>query len=127
MSFLFSSNRKAINWKTVAIGIGAQLLLAIAILKIPIVNAFFGILGKGFNKILTFTEAGTKFLFGSFGTGEIESPLLTFAISILPTIIFFSALTSVLFYLGVIQKVVKAMAWLLSKAYALNCFGGLKC
>ena len=120
LSFLLSSNRKAINWKTVGVGIGAQLILAIAILKISFVNAFFGILGKGFNKILTFTEAGTKFLFGSFGTGEIESPLLTFAISILPTIIFFSALTSVLFYLGIIQKVVKGLAWLLSKLLQIS-------
>lgn len=115
IAYLFSSNRKAINWKTVGIGLGFQLLLAIGILKISFIRSIFNVLGKGFNKVLTFTEAGTKFLFSSFTTNEIESPLVTFAIMILPTIIFFSALTSVLFYLGVIQKVVKALAWLLSK------------
>ncbi len=115
IAFIFSSNRKAINWKTVGIGLGFQLLLAIGILKITFIRSIFNVLGKGFNKVLTFTEAGTKFLFSSFTTNEIESPLVTFAIMILPTIIFFSALTSVLFYLGIIQKVVKALAWLLSK------------
>jgi len=105
LAFLLSSNRKAINWRTVGFGLLAQLILAIGVLKVPFVQAIFEWVGGLFIAILNFTEAGTKFLFASFGTGEIESPLLTFAISILPTIIFFSALTSVLFYLGIIQKV----------------------
>lgn len=120
IAFLFSSNRKAINWKTVGIGLGFQLLIAIGVLKVPFIQAIFKFLGKGFNKILTFTEAGTEFLFKSFISNTIESPLINFAITILPTIIFFSALTSVLFYFGVIQKVVKAMAWLLTKALKIS-------
>lgn len=120
IAYLFSSNKKAINWRTVGLGLLAQLILAIGILKIPFVREIFTILGKVFNKILTFTEAGTKFLFSSFITNEIESPLLNFAITILPTIIFFSALTSVLFYLGIIQKVVKALAWLLTKLLKIS-------
>ena len=64
--------------------------------------------------------AGTKFLFASFSTNEIADSLMTFAVSILPTIIFFSALTSVLFYLGIIQKVVKGMAWLLTKLLQIS-------
>ncbi|UGU17240.1 Na+ dependent nucleoside transporter [Sinomicrobium kalidii] len=120
IAYLFSSNKKAINWRTVGLGLLAQLILAIGILKVPLVREIFTVLGKAFNKILTFTEAGTKFLFSSFSTNEIEGPLLNFAITILPTIIFFSALTSVLFYLGVIQKVVKGMAWLLTKILRIS-------
>ena len=115
ISYLLSANRKAINWKTVIIGLGAQIILAIGVLKVPIIQGFFEWVGSLFIAVLDFTLEGTKFLFASFSTGEIEAPLMTFAISILPTVIFFSALTSVLFYLGIIQRVVKGLAWLLSK------------
>lgn len=115
ISYLLSANRKAINWRTVGFGLGAQLILAIGVLKISFVQSFFEWVGSLFIAVLDFTMEGTKFLFAAFSTGEIEAPLVTFAISILPTVIFFSALTSVLFYLGVIQRVVKGLAWLLSK------------
>ena len=120
VAFLFSSNRKAINWKVVGTGLAFQLLIAIGVLRIPFIQSIFKYLGKVFTKILTFTEAGTQFLFKSFISDTIESPLINFAVSILPTIIFFSALTSVLFYLGIIQKVVKVMAWLLSKILKIS-------
>ncbi|WP_298555937.1 nucleoside transporter C-terminal domain-containing protein [uncultured Algibacter sp.] len=120
VAFLFSSNRKAIDWKIIGIGLVFQLLIAIGVLKVPFIKAIFKYLGKAFNKVLTFTEAGTEFLFSSFVSGSIESPLVNFAVSILPTIIFFSALTSVLFYLGIIQKVVKALAWLLTKILGIS-------
>ena len=115
ISYLFSANRKAINWRTVGLGLGAQIILAIGVLKVSFVQSFFEWVGSLFIAVLDFTMEGTKFLFVAFSTGEIEAPLVTFAISILPTVIFFSALTSVLFYLGIIQRVVKGLAWLLSK------------
>ena len=115
ISYLLSANRKSINWRTVGFGLGAQIILAIGVLKVPLVQAFFEWVGSLFIAVLDFTMEGTKFLFAAFSTGEIEAPLVTFAISILPTVIFFSALTSVLFYLGIIQRVVKGLAWLLSK------------
>ena len=115
ISYLLSSNRKAINWRTVGLGLGAQIILAIGVLKVPIVQSFFEWVGSLFIAVLDFTMEGTKFLFAAFSTGKIEAPLVTFAISILPTVIFFSALTSVLFYLGIIQRVVKGLALLLSK------------
>jgi CNT family concentrative nucleoside transporter len=87
---------------------------------VPFVNLFFEYIGKAFVKLLGFTEAGTKYLFKSFITDEIESPLLNFAITILPTIIFFSALTSLLFYYGVIQKVVYWMALGLTRLLRLS-------
>lgn len=120
IAYAFSSNRKAINWKVVGIGLGIQMLLAIGVLFVPFVQAIFEGIGSFFVHIMEFTKAGTAFLFRSFGTGEIESPLINFAVMILPTIIFFSALTSVLFYLGIIQKIVKGLAWLLTKALKIS-------
>ena len=115
ISYLLSSNREAITWRTVGLGLGAQIILAIGVLKVPFVQSFFEWVGSLFIAVLDFTMEGTKFLFAAFSTVKIEAPLVTFAISILPTVIFFSALTSVLFYLGIIQRVVKGLAWLLSK------------
>jgi|TARA_Y100000385_G_scaffold87177_1_gene89759 CNT family concentrative nucleoside transporter len=115
LSYALSANRKAINWRTVSFGLGAQIILAVGVLKVAFVQSFFEGVGRLFIAVLDFTLEGTKFLFASFSTGEIEAPLVTFAISILPTVIFFSALTSVLFYLGIIQKVVKGLAWMLTK------------
>ena len=119
LAFLFSANRRAINWRTVAVGLSLQLIIAIGVLKIPFVQLIFEQIGKIFVSILEFTRAGSKFLFeglvvdtGTFG--------YIFAFQVLPTIIFFSALTSLLFYLGVIQKVVKALAWLLSKSLGIS-------
>lgn len=115
IAIALSTNRKAINWRTVGFGLTAQLLLAIAVLKVEFVQKIFKGIGNIFLAVLDFTQKGTEFLFAAFSTGKIEASLNTFAVSILPTIIFFSALTSVLFYLGVIQKVVKIFAWLLTK------------
>jgi CNT family concentrative nucleoside transporter len=120
IAWAFSVNRKAINWQVVLIGISIQIILAIGILWVPPVQIFFEFVGKLFVKVLDFTYAGTEFLFRSHRTGEIEPPLLNFAITILPTIIFFSALTSVLFYFGIIQTVVYGLAWALSKAMKLS-------
>lgn len=118
IAFLFSSNRKAINWKTVGIGLLFQLIIAIGVLKIDFVKSVFEYVGQGFIAILGFTQAGSEFLFG--GMLDINSFGFIFAFQVLPTIIFFSALTSVLFYLGLIQKVVKGMGWLLSKVLGIS-------
>ena len=118
IAFLFSSNRKAVNWKIVGVGLTFQLLIAIAVLKVGFVkNAFEGI-GQVFINILDFTRAGSEFLFS--GVMDVNSYGFIFAFQVLPTIIFFSALTSVLFYLGIIQKVVKAFGWLLSKLLKIS-------
>jgi len=120
IAWLFSSNKGAVNWRVVFIGLAIQLILAIGILWVPPVQIFFEFVGKLFVKILDFTYAGTEFLFKSNESGIIEKPLLNFAITILPTIIFFSALTSVLFYFGIIQFIVYGMAWALSKVLRIS-------
>jgi len=118
ISWLFSTDRAAISWKVVLTGLLIQVLLAVSILYIPVIRMIFEFTGKIFVKILDFTGEGTTFLFGSltdtarFGT--------IFAIQILPTIIFFSALTSLLFYWGVIQIIVYGLAWVMTKALKLS-------
>lgn len=118
IAWLFSANKKKIDWIVVVKGLGIQLLLAICILYIPFVASFFEFVGKMFDKVLTFTKEGSTFLFGSFM--DVDSFGMIFALQILPTIIFFSALTSVLFYWGIIQVVVKGLAWLMVKAMKLS-------
>ncbi|PKP39250.1 MAG: Na+ dependent nucleoside transporter [Bacteroidetes bacterium HGW-Bacteroidetes-15] len=118
IAFLFSSNRRAVSWKVVGIGLGIQLVLAILILQFPPVQIFFDFVGKIFVKVLDFSKAGTDFLFPGFL--NVETFGFVFAFQVLPTIIFFSALTSLLFYLGIIQKVVWALAWLMTKAMKLS-------
>ncbi len=120
IAWIFSTYKKAINWKVVGTGLVIQLTLAICILNIPFIQSFFDFISKLFVQVLNFTEAGTTFLFKSFGTGVIEAPLLNFAVTILPTIIFFSALTSLLFYYGIIQKVVYALAWVMTRIMKLS-------
>lgn len=120
IAFLFSVNRRAIDWKVVLIGLGLQLALAVGVLYVPFIQYFFEFVGKLFVLVLDFTKAGTEFLFKSFGSGTVETAMQNFAVQILPTIIFFSALTSLLFYLGIIQKVVKAMAWVMTKLMNLS-------
>ena len=118
LAFIFSSNRRAINWKTILVGLGAQLLLAIGVLKITVVQNVFETVGYFFVLILDFTAAGSEFLLG--GLMSVESYGFIFLFQVLPTIVFFSALTSVLFYLGVIQIVVKGMAWVLTKLMGIS-------
>ncbi|WP_209401934.1 NupC/NupG family nucleoside CNT transporter [Pseudozobellia sp. WGM2] len=119
IAFLFSSNRKAINWKTVGIGLSLQLLIAVGVLKVTWVQMAFEAIGAVFISILGFTRAGSKFLFEGLVV-DTNTFGYIFAFQVLPTIIFFSALTSLLFYLGVIQKVVRGLAWLLSKSLGIS-------
>ncbi len=119
IAFLFSSNRKAIDWKIVGIGLAFQLLIAIGVLKVDFIKNAFEFIGGLFVSVLDFTRAGSKFLFEGLVV-DMDTFGFIFAFQVLPTIIFFSALTSVLFYLGIIQKVVKGMAWLLSKALKIS-------
>jgi len=118
LAFLFSNNRKAINWKTAGIGIAFQLIIAIGVLKVDFIKTGFEMVGQGFIAILGHTQAGSEFLFGDML--DVTSFGFIFAFQVLPTIIFFSALTSVLFYLGIIQKLVKGMGLLLTKILGIS-------
>ena len=117
-TYFLSNNKKAINWKTASTGLILQLILAVGVLKISWVKMLFEGAGKVFVKILDFTMEGTKFLFGDLVSAENFGNVFIF--SILPTVIFFAALTSILFYLGIIQKIVRVMALLLSKLLGVS-------
>ena len=117
-TYLLSNNKKAINWKTATTGLILQLILAVGVLKISWVKMLFEGAGKVFVKILDFTMEGTKFLFGDLVSAENFGNVFIF--SILLTVIFFAALTSILFYLGIIQKIVRVMALLLSKLLGVS-------
>ena len=118
IAYILSKNKKAINWKTVGFGLLAQLILAVGVLKIPFVQSAFEFIGNIFVKILDFTATGSEFLLG--GLMDTSTYGYIFIFQILPTIIFFSALTSILFYLGIIQKVVSGLAWVLSKLLGIS-------
>ncbi len=125
LCYLFSTNRKAISWRIVIFGLLFQLLLALAVLKVPTIQYIIEFIARVFIKILDSSNAGSEFLFKSFVTNKVEVGLINFAFQILPTIVFFSALTSVLFYYGIIQKVVYGMAWLLTKVLRISGAEGL--
>jgi len=118
IAWAFSRNRKGINWKVVGTGLVVQILLALGVLLVRPIQAVFEFLGKIFVLILDFTSVGSEFLFGPLVNMDAFGAI--FAFQILPTIVFFSALTSVLFYLGIIQKVVWVLAWLMTKAFKLS-------
>lgn len=113
IAYLLSSNRKAIDWKTVGIGIGSQLFIAVGVLKVSFIQAGFEAVGKVFVEILNYTRAGSIFVFGDLM--NVDTYGFIFAFQVLPTILFFSALTSVLFYLGIIQKIVYGLALVFTK------------
>jgi CNT family concentrative nucleoside transporter len=123
IAYIFSSNRKAINWKTIGIGLGVQLILAFGVLKVGFVKTGFEFVGSLFVKVLDFTRAGSEFLLG--GMMNVDNFGFIFLFQVLPTIIFFSALTSLLFYLGIIQIVVKGMATVLTKLMNISGAEGL--
>lgn len=119
IAFLFSANRRAVDWKKVAIGLSLQLIIAIGVLKVKFIQTIFNFIGSIFIEILEYTKAGSEFLFAGM-VGDMNKFGYIFAFQVLPTIIFFSALTSLLFYLGIIQKVVKALAKVLSKFLGIS-------
>jgi len=120
IGYLFSDNRKYINWKLIITGIVLQVVLAVSILKVSFIEKGFETVSAGFVKVISFTDFGTDFLFSSFVSGNAEAAVISFAFRILPTIVFFSALTSFLYYIGLLQKVVYAFAWVMKKTMRLS-------
>jgi len=117
--YLLSNNRKAINWRIVGIGISLQFILALMILKVPYVRQVFDYAARFFQNILSFSNAGAEFIFGGLvaDTGTFG---YIFAFQVLPTIVFFSAVTAILYYFGILQWVIKGMAWFMSRTMNLE-------
>ena len=110
IAYGMSNNRSAISKRTVLWGLGLQLFFALFILKTPIGQPFFSAVDRIFLKLLSFSDAGSDFLFKSYGTGVVEGPLMNFAFRILPTIIFFSSLMALLYHFGIMQRVIRWIA-----------------
>jgi CNT family concentrative nucleoside transporter len=113
IAYLLSNNKKRIDWKTIIIGLSSQLIIAVAVLKIDFVRMVFEKIGQGFLAIVTFTNQGSRILFGDLADSSKYGEIFVF--QVLPVIIFFSALTSVLYYYRIIQKVVSGLAWMMTK------------
>ena len=117
IAYLISSNRKKIKWKTVLMALSIQIITAIGVMKINLIEKTFEGIGNFFIKILEFAEAGTSMLLGDLNIEKYET---SFALQVLPVIIFFSAFASILYYFGIIQKLVRIMAWIFTKLFGIS-------
>lgn len=135
IGWVLSENRKEISWRPVIWGVGLQLAIGAVILSPTVSNFFYTVVDGGVRQLLAFSEAGATFVFGSIsahklvvgspgelfgggGTeqvfiGQVSPPVKTFAFWILPTIVFFSSLMSMLYHIGVMQVIVRGIAWLM--------------
>jgi concentrative nucleoside transporter, CNT family len=139
IALLLSNNRRRVNWKLVATGLGIQVVFAILFLKGDILanyfkpfgwpKLFFSFVSKGFVKILEFTTNGASFVFGDLAKspGTDGSLGFFFAFQVLPTIIFFSAVMSVLYHLGIMQRIVQGMSWVMHKFMGTSGAESLSC
>lgn len=118
VAWIFSNKRKSVNWRLVAGGLALQIVFGLLITKVKLVSAAFGFASKFFVKVIDFTNEGTMFLFDGLLTTDQFG--FIFALKVLPTIIFFSTLSTGLYYLGFLQKIVYAFAWVMSKTMKLS-------
>ncbi len=116
VAFAMSNNRKKINWKLVGIGTGMQLLFAVFIFYVPFGEDLFAGATSVVKKLLEFTNEGSSFIFSSYVTGQWEPSLINFTFAVLPTIIFFSSLMTILYHLGIMQRIVYVFALVMQKA-----------
>lgn len=113
IAYALSNDRRNIPWKVVGIGLLTQIIIAIGVIKIAWIKSFFEFISQFFVKLLEYTQAGTEMLLGTFANTDQYG--FVFVFQALPIIIFFSALTSILYYFGILQKIVKGLAWSLRK------------
>jgi concentrative nucleoside transporter, CNT family len=119
VAYVFSNNRRAIKWRLVGSGMALQLVFAIAVLKVPIVNKIFDAIAGFFVVILDFTKSGSAFIFGDLIT-RTDSFGYIFAFQVLPTVVFFSALSSALYYFGILQRIIYGISWVMSRTMGLS-------
>ena len=118
LAYAFSTNRRAIRWRTVAWGLSLQFVFAVLVLKSTVGQRIFTAAGNGINKLLANSVAGSSMVFGYLGSDA--STLSVFAFKVLPTIIFISAFFAVLYYIGFMQLVIRAFAWIMQKTMGIS-------
>ncbi|MDA9127479.1 lipocalin family protein [Flavobacteriaceae bacterium] len=119
VGFLLSSNRRRIDWRLVGTGLLLQVVFAVLVLKVDRVAQSFDWLSQQVVTFLNFSEKGAEFLFGGLVNNQDTFGYI-FAFKVLPTVVFFSAFTSVLYYFGIIQRVIKVFAWIMSRTMRLS-------
>ena len=121
IGFLFSTNKRAIDWRLVATGVILQILFGLLVMKIGFIAGAFNALSRGFVTFLGFSQVGAQFLFADLATPSGEKSIgVIFAFQILPTVIFFSTVSAGLYYLGILQKIVFGIAWLMARTMRLS-------
>lgn len=118
IALAFSENRRAVDWRLVATGLGLQLVFAVFVLLTPWGAAVFGFLSQGFVSLLGYTQEGSRFIFGELV--NVDNIGFVFAFQVLPTIIFFASFMAVLYHLGVMQVIVRGMAWVITKVMRVS-------
>jgi len=118
VAYAFSRHKKAVDWKQVAAGVGLQIIFAIIVIIVPGGREFFDAISRVFVKIIDFAMVGGQFIFGDLASYEKFG--FIFAFQVLPTIIFFASLMSVLYHIGFMQKVVQGMAWVMMKGLRVS-------
>ncbi len=116
----FSNHRRGIDWKLVGSGLTLQILFALFVLKVPFGADIFNALAAGFVKVMSFVGTGSSFMFGNLVNAANPSIGYVFALQVLPTIVFFAALTGVLYHLGIMQKIVQGMAWVITRVMRVS-------
>lgn len=125
VAWLLSTNRKSVDWKLVTAGVLLQILIAVSVLRIPLIREFFDAAGAGVVRFLSFSAVGAEFLFGHLARNSDAVQAnhrlgFLFAFQALPTVIFFSSVTAALYYLGVLQKLVYGFAWIMARTMRLS-------
>jgi CNT family concentrative nucleoside transporter len=113
VAWIFSSNKRRVDVRAAAKGVALQVVFATLVLKVPVARAAFDAIATGFVKLLGFVQIGSRFVFGDLS--DVSKVGFVFAVQVLPTLVFFASLTSVLYHLGIMQRVVKWMAWAITR------------
>ncbi len=126
IAYLFSTNKKAIDWRLVGVGLILQVFFGILVMKVPQVNVAFQAVGEGFVNLLGFSSKGAEFVFGGLSKNSFADKTaghnmgFIVAFQVLTTVIFFATLSAGLYYLGILQKIVFGIAWVMSKTMGLS-------
>jgi CNT family concentrative nucleoside transporter len=117
VAFAFSRDKKYIDWKLVGMGLGLQIIFGLLITQVPFVENMFDWISRGFVKLLSFSNDGAQFLFNGLAGTDFG---YIFAFRVLPTVIFFASISTGLYYLGVLQLIVKGIAWIMVRTMRLS-------
>jgi CNT family concentrative nucleoside transporter len=118
VAYAFSGHKSSVDWKQIAAGVGLQIVFAVIVILVPGGREFFDAISRVFVKVIDFAMAGSTFIFGDLASAEQFG--FIFAFQVLPTIIFFASLMAVLYHIGLMQKIVQGMAWVMQKILGVS-------